>query len=508
MSFVVSAKDDVLERGRACVTALAVGVTLLVAGELEAQQGDPQNSRDLDLDTFKPVPRTGPGMIALDAPDVGARGDWAAGLFFHHAVNPLVVEATQPSGEVDAPIAHRSVTMLAAALSLGAVEIGASVPFIQQSGREPSFSGIEPANGATLGNLMLRGKARLFHAEPLSLGVAAEVTLPTSERDMFAGADNPAIHTRALLGLHQGPVTVVANAGALLRERRALADVEQGNEISYGLGGALAISGGLAAVAELTGAVGLDAQATQGVSPLELTAAIRYWPERRVGFVAGVGRGLLPGIGAPSFRGFALLSVAPRRSRPQGPAEGLVADLEAPPPTDSAVAGDPDAPFSCGEGDGPAAGCPVGENAPLVVLPDRIEIFEPVRFAEASAEILAESYNLLAHVAATLRDDESIERLAIEVHVHASGDAAADRELTRARAEAVRAWLAARGVARERLRVEGLGGEWPLVSGDDARARTLNERVELVIDQNHPQGQNDEPGQDPDSPERRRGGER
>ncbi len=449
-----------------------------MGAEAAAQADGSERSRDLDLDTFAPVPRVDLGLVALDAPAASERGQWAAGLFFHHAIDPLVIESTDPSGGVDSPIAHRSVLQLAGALSLGSVELGASLPVIQQSGREPSFSGIEPATGMTFGNLEVRGVAPLTDIEPIALGLAAEVALPTSRRGMFAGARTPSAHVRGLAGVTEGPVHVVANAGFRVREKRALADVEQGNEVTYGLGAAYAVTEELAAVGELVGALGVQSRASQGVSPLELSMAFRYGPERPVGVVAGVSRGILPGIGAPSFRGFFMLSFSPRRG--SAPAAPIAQEpIEVPVEPERALPDPED--FECADGDGPEQGCPVGE-APLVLLPDRIELFEPIAFAAGSAEILPESYNTLAHVAATLRDDESIGRLVIGTHVHQSGDEEADRAVTRARAQAVRDWLGDRGVARERLAIEALGGEWPLIEGDDERARAVNERVELVIE--------------------------
>ncbi len=480
--------------GFALVTSLAVSSAAVAQSSAEAADG----SRDLDIDTFSPVPRTEPGLLGLDTPEVGQSRDWSLGLFFHHALEPLVVHRSTlgengGDAEADKPVLHRSVTLLAGALTLGPVELGATIPFIQQSGREPTFSGIEPANGPTLGNVRLRGKAELLEVEPLSVALAAELAVPTSQEGTFAGAGGLAGGARAVAGVRQGRTRVVINAGARLRETRVLADAEQGNELTYGIGGSYDFTGEVSAVAEVAGALGLDARSTEGVSPLEARGALRYWPERRFGVSIGVGRGLMPGIGSPKLRGFALLSIAPGRE--PAPREDLPAPEPVVQPQPAAVDPDassetPDDPeeFSCGEDDGPEAGCPEGDHRLVVIASDRLEAFESVDFRERTAELSPDSYNLLAHVAATLRDDPTIERLTIEGHVYASGDAEADRELSRARAEAVADWLSARGVEADRLGTVAHGSDEPLAGGDDERARQVNERIEFIIEERDEEG--------------------
>lgn len=472
---------------------LAVGAwglaALLVASATPAGARADGQSRDIDLDTFSPIPRTVPGLLALDSPEIGETADWSMGVFFHHAYEPLLVRSSPGDGAdaegPDRPVVHRSVTELASALALGPLELGFSLPFIHQSGRDPQFSGIEPADGPTLGNLRLRGKVSVLEVEPLALGWAAEVGLPTSQRGMFAGAGSPSLRSQVLLGVREGRAHVVVNAGATFREEQALADAEQGNELNYGLGASYEITDEVAALAEVTGALGLDARSTEGVSPLEARAALRYWPEGRVGLIAGVGRGLMPGVGSPRFRGFALVTLSPggtADARDLAPPEERVADSKDAPGGPVAVEEEAE-PFECREGDRPEDGCPEGEGSLVVLAGDRLESFQSVKFREDSAEILPESFNLLAHIAATLREDREIASLTIEGHVHPSGNEQADRQLAGERAEAVKAWLAERGVEEERLRARGRGGEVPLVEGDEERAREVNERLEFHVEQ-------------------------
>lgn len=73
-------------------------------------------------------------------------------------------------------------------------------------------------------------------------------------------------------------------------------------------------------------------------------------------------------------------------------------------------------------------------------------------------------------------------RIALVGHTDASGPAAANLALSRARAEAVRRRLAALGVAPERMRAEGVGALAPRATNRTPEGRAANRRVEAVLD--------------------------
>ena len=73
-------------------------------------------------------------------------------------------------------------------------------------------------------------------------------------------------------------------------------------------------------------------------------------------------------------------------------------------------------------------------------------------------------------------------RIALVGHTDASGPAAANLALSRARAEAVRRRLAALGVAPERMRAEGVGSLAPRATNRTPEGRAANRRVEAVLD--------------------------
>ena len=72
-------------------------------------------------------------------------------------------------------------------------------------------------------------------------------------------------------------------------------------------------------------------------------------------------------------------------------------------------------------------------------------------------------------------------RVRVAGHADARGSGAANLTLSRERADAVVAHLAAAGVPVERVTAEAYGDTRPVAGNDTARGRALNRRVELVL---------------------------
>ena len=97
-----------------------------------------------------------------------------------------------------------------------------------------------------------------------------------------------------------------------------------------------------------------------------------------------------------------------------------------------------------------------------------------------SAQIDQESRRLLDNlVSVALRCD----RFMIEIAGHTDnvGARAANLDLSLRRAEAVRAYLAGQGVARDRLRAQGYGPDRPRASNATAVGQAANRRIEFTV---------------------------
>jgi large repetitive protein len=124
-------------------------------------------------------------------------------------------------------------------------------------------------------------------------------------------------------------------------------------------------------------------------------------------------------------------------------------------------------------------GCPDNGDSAVMVMPDRIEIFEPVLFDGTSAKLSKKSTNVLGQVAATLRANRDFKRIRVTVHVHPRNDE--DQALSEKRAKAVRDWMVKWGIEPERVEAKGLGSTRPLVDKKKKGAAAINDRVEFII---------------------------
>lgn len=102
-----------------------------------------------------------------------------------------------------------------------------------------------------------------------------------------------------------------------------------------------------------------------------------------------------------------------------------------------------------------------------------------INFATGKAEITPESDKVLGQVRQLLQDNAEL-KLRIEGHTDNQGARKANLELSKKRAAAVKAWLAAHGVDAGRLTTDGFGDARPLAENSTDEGRAKNRRVELV----------------------------
>ena len=108
------------------------------------------------------------------------------------------------------------------------------------------------------------------------------------------------------------------------------------------------------------------------------------------------------------------------------------------------------------------------------------EIAYGIRFAHDSAELAPASTGTLSQILAVLKANPGV-RLRIEGHTDATGGERYNLALSQRRAEAVRAWLAAHGIAAGRLEARGFGESRPVADNATPQGRALNRRVEIHL---------------------------
>src|SRR6184192_895098 len=120
-----------------------------------------------------------------------------------------------------------------------------------------------------------------------------------------------------------------------------------------------------------------------------------------------------------------------------------------------------------------AAGCPI------LFTPERTPvILRGVIFETGKSALKPESFTVLDIVAQSLNANPDI-RIEIAGYTDNTGAAATNARLSQARAEAVRAYLATRGVAPNRMTAKGYGPANPIAPNTTAAGHGQNRRVEL-----------------------------
>lgn len=102
-----------------------------------------------------------------------------------------------------------------------------------------------------------------------------------------------------------------------------------------------------------------------------------------------------------------------------------------------------------------------------------------LNFATGSAEVPPDAAQTLQTIVQWLKQTPSL-HLSIEGHTDNVGQAADNKRLSQARADAVRSALLAQGIAAGRLTAKGWGQEQPIADNRADAGRAQNRRVELV----------------------------
>ncbi len=152
------------------------------------------------------------------------------------------------------------------------------------------------------------------------------------------------------------------------------------------------------------------------------------------------------------------------------------------PPPDSDGDGIIDAEDKCPQQPGVPAeqGCPP-KRAQINVETKKIEIKEKVYFDSGKSTIQARSNALLDDVAALVVANPKAGKVGIEGHTDDRGPAELNRTLSKARADAVKAYLVQKGVPADRLETAGFGPDRPAQPNTTAAGRDANRRVEFTL---------------------------
>ncbi len=123
-------------------------------------------------------------------------------------------------------------------------------------------------------------------------------------------------------------------------------------------------------------------------------------------------------------------------------------------------------------------GCP--DYGKVVVKEHKIELKEKVFFAWDKSKIRPRSFHLLNDVVKAMQDNRAFQ-VQVDGHTDSTGPDAHNQTLSSGRADAVKRYLVAHGVAAERLESKGFASSVPIETNATVAGREQNRRVEFLI---------------------------
>jgi outer membrane protein OmpA-like peptidoglycan-associated protein len=105
-----------------------------------------------------------------------------------------------------------------------------------------------------------------------------------------------------------------------------------------------------------------------------------------------------------------------------------------------------------------------------------------VLFASNGATLAPSARTRLDELATVLQKDNPNAKILVEGHTDNQGAHTHNTALAKARAEAVSSYLVKKGVAKDRVRSEGIGESRPIASNSSTEGRATNRRVEIVVE--------------------------
>jgi hypothetical protein len=278
---------------------------------------------EFTVQRFDPAP--GPrNFITTRGVRTDGRMAWSGGLVLNYAHQPFVVRSCSSETNCDDPNASQddikvvenllTADALASLTPIPRLQVSVKIPVTWVDGQGLTEEGTgdlpDGLSAVGLGDVQLEGKYRL-HGEvndPYVFGAGAFVTAPfgtlTSEGN-YIGDPTPTTGLRGIFDGVQGPFSFGANLAGVFRGSGRVGTTELGPfEFRYGVAGAYSTGAILRVVVDAFGTTKFSSK--NGTNSLELDAGAQITPYGSpLVFTAGVGTGIIEGVGMPIVRAFA-----------------------------------------------------------------------------------------------------------------------------------------------------------------------------------------------------------
>jgi OOP family OmpA-OmpF porin len=306
---------------------------LLTLGAVTAAHAQTIPNDKFSANRFTPAPGAG-NYLMVDGAVVGGHMTPSAGLFVDFAHRPFALYAATCTGgdPSKCKVQDSRINIVSYQLAFDAMgtltlwqrlQLGLVVPIIATSGdsfsaatpgRPDKYVDIRGGHAVALGDPRLSAKVRLVGSGPegFSLALIGFVTAPIGQamakgRSIGDATVTGGGHLAAEYGVSK--VRFALNVGGVARPDRQLLSTKVGSELIYGVGGSVQATPLVRVIGEVTGATHLTSRLDE--NPIEA----RVGGELSVGdfaILAGLGTGLVSGVGVPDFRALAGASYRPQ----------------------------------------------------------------------------------------------------------------------------------------------------------------------------------------------------
>ncbi|MBK7581041.1 MAG: thrombospondin type 3 repeat-containing protein [Myxococcales bacterium] len=299
-----------------------LGVASLLGVSLGSVTAQAQDAKEKEFSAQRFDPAPGPRNYFSTR---GVRTDgqmaWSAGLMVNYSWEPFVVRSCfsdtncddkNATGTDDVKVIENMVTgdALASLTPIPRLQLGLKIPVTWASGDGLADGGVPEEGGINavgLGDATLEGKYRL-HGEirdPFVVGVGAFFTGPlgrATAKDSYIGDATPTAGLRGIFDGEQGPFSFGGNLAAVYRGKGRVGSTELGPEFRYGVAGGFKPSPTLRVILDGFGATKFSAK--NGTNSLEVDGGVQIMPlDSPFVIFAGVGTGVIQGVGVPKVRG-------------------------------------------------------------------------------------------------------------------------------------------------------------------------------------------------------------
>lgn len=439
---------------------------LMTSASVALAQDSNNNGYDADIDLIRPMfaPTVLPGF---DVPANNRGGTVRWGIAAQYTLSPLVLYEFDE--EVGAVVGNRTSAYLGVSVDITrSLTARISMPaHLQWGSQVPRYA----SDGFAFGDLDIGGHWAFFRKPTFSMGLRADLRLPTSRRDFYAGEANTRFYPGLMLMADAGRFRWVGDIGVNIRTNtvRTTEDWNLSHELAFNNGFRVSVLPEQLAVGlSIYSRFGFANFFGAGESTAEAMANVAYGPVILPGNIQletnlGLGRGFTLGYGSSDFR--AMLQLSFQKIRPPRPGEEGYGEVE----EEEDPKGDEGVQFNVRD-----IGQVVDPNAAVQQLTDepkweegelarvdreteRIRIRFAIRFKVGTDELLPESIPTLEYIADLLNNDARIAHVVVEGHASSDGEYAPNFRLSVSRAGAIWSQMLKSGVHPSRVSIRGMG---------------------------------------------------